>query len=234
MKNNVQLPVIEPVHRPSVADQVFDALQDRIRLLELAPGVRLSEADVASQMGVSRQPVRDAFFRLSKAGFLIIRPQRSTTVSLISEAAVLQAQFIRTALETETVRIAADRLNDKDFDDLGEMMEAQRAACETGDGPLFHRLDDLFHREICARAGVEFAWDLVHENKAHMDRVRMLSLGFAARQAFDDHLIIMEQLKKRDGEAAAAAMRAHLRRIRALIQRIRAENHDWFASGPGD
>ena len=216
---DLQLPVIEPVGRPSVADQVFDELRRQILTLELAPGTKLSDVDVATQMGVSRQPVRDAFYRLSQLGFLLIRPQRSTTVTLISEAAVMQARFVRTALEIETVRAAASRLTD----------EKQRRAMEADDKPLCHALDDRVHMEICDRAGVGFVWNLVAERKAHTDRVRMLSLAFASRVAWEDHLAMMAALKARDADRAAEAIRTHLSRIRDQIEIIRAQNHSWFA-----
>lgn len=222
------LPVIEPMSRPSVADQVFDELRQQILSLDLAPGTRLSEADVAAQMGVSRQPVRDAFYRLSKLGFLLIRPQRATTVTLISEAAVMQARFVRTALEVETMRAAAARLTNADLDALDALIEAQRQAMEAGDKPRFHALDDRFHMEICARACVGFIWDLVADRKAHTDRVRMLSLAFASRLAWEDHLAIMAGLRARDADRAAEAVRTHLSRIRDQIEVMRAANHSWF------
>ncbi|WP_236939972.1 GntR family transcriptional regulator [Falsihalocynthiibacter arcticus] len=53
--------------------------------LKLAPCTKVSETDVAQKMSVSRQPVREAFKRLAMLGFLSIRPQSSTKVSLISE-----------------------------------------------------------------------------------------------------------------------------------------------------
>jgi DNA-binding GntR family transcriptional regulator len=80
---------LEPLNRPSVADTVFDELHSQILLLELPPGTKMSEVEVAKALGVSRQPVRDAFYRLSKLGFLSIRPQRATLVSQISSTAVL-------------------------------------------------------------------------------------------------------------------------------------------------
>lgn len=227
--DHLQLPVIEPVGRPSVADQVFDELRRQILTLELAPGTKLSEVDVATQTGVSRQPVRDAFYRLSKLGFLLIRPQRSTTVTLISEAAVMQARFVRTALEIETVRTAAERLTDTDIAALDDLIEDQRRAMEAADKPLFHALDDRFHMEICERSGLGFVWDLVAERKAHTDRVRMLSLAFASRLAWEDHLAIMEALRTSDADAAADALRIHLSRIKDQIEIIRAQNHSWFA-----
>ena len=79
MTEHASLRDVEPIARTSVTDQVFEALYRKVLLVELPPGTKLSELDVARQLGVSRQPVRDAFFRLSKLGFLQIQPQRATT-----------------------------------------------------------------------------------------------------------------------------------------------------------
>ncbi len=219
----------EPSSRPSAAEQVFAQLQRQILSLELEPGSKISEAELARALGVSRQPVRDAFFRLAKLGFLLIRPQRATTITLISENAVMRARAIRTALEVETVRTAAFTLNSEDLDALDNVIELQDVAVRAEDKQEFHRLDDLFHHEICTRAGVGFFWDLIAENKGHMDRVRMLSLSFASRDAWNDHVEIMRKLRARDVEGASEAIRDHLSRIRQQIDRIRAANHEWFA-----
>lgn len=229
MPGDLQLPLIETVARPSVTDQIFDEMRRQILSLELPPGTKVSEVEVGKQMGVSRQPVRDAFYRLSQLGFLQIRPQRATTVSLISGEAVMQARFIRTAVEMETCRAAALALGPADFKVIDGLLEGQAQAIEGNDRQLFHQLDDQFHKEICDRAGVGFAWDLIRENKGHMDRVRLLSLSFASRQAFDDHVGIAEALRAHDTEAAAKAMQLHLSRIIEQIQRIREANHSWFA-----
>ncbi|MFN3971033.1 MAG: FCD domain-containing protein [Gemmobacter sp.] len=97
----------------------------------------------------------------------------------------------------------------------------------------FHRLDDLFHREICVCAGHAFAWDIIRETRAHVDRVRFLSLAFASQDAFDDHLRIMAAIRARDGGEAVMAMRAHLARIKDPIRRIRAEHAAYFENGAG-
>ncbi|QYK42784.1 MAG: GntR family transcriptional regulator [Paracoccaceae bacterium] len=233
MPEPVALRMLEPIQRPSVADTVFDELHKQILNLELPPGARLSEVEVARALGVSRQPVRDAFYRLSKLGFLSIRPQRATTVSQISDAAVMQARFIRSAIEAETVRVACHRLTAEDMDALDRILDDQAAAVAARQPLVFHNLDDLFHREICARGGNAFAWDIIRENKAHMDRVRFLSLAFASQDAFDDHVRIMDALRVRDGDAAVAAMRAHLARIKDQIGRIRAEHEAYFEGAGG-
>lgn len=224
------LKALEPLHRPSVADTVFDELHRQILSLKLPPGTKMSEVDVSKAFGVSRQPVRDAFYRLSKMGFLLIRPQRATMVSKISEAAVFQAQFIRSAIEAETVRAACERLASTDFDCLDGLVENQHEAARKGEAVRFHELDDRFHKEICERAGLGFAWEIIRETKAHMDRVRFLSLSFSSKDALEDHTALVRAIKARDSAKAMALMHIHLSRIKDLIPRIR-EDYSSFFSG---
>jgi len=220
---------LDAAARVSVTDQVFEALHAQVLSLALPPGAKLSEAEVARQLGVSRQPVRDAFFRLSQLGFLVIQPQRATTVSKIHVQDVRRARFIRTAIEVEVMRLAAARFSDEDFALLDANMAAQAEAVAGGDRSTFHRLDDAFHQLICARAGVEFVWDAIRENKAHTDRVRFLSLAEGSQRAYDDHVRILAALKAGDAAASVREMRDHLGAIETIIRQLRAENHSWFS-----
>ncbi len=228
MSPNIPLRPVEELRAPTMSELVFDELYRRVVDLSVPPGTKLSEIEVARQMGVSRQPVRDAFYRLSQLGFLMIRPQRATTVARISEQAVLQARFIRTALEMETVRTAARMLNESDLADLQDLIAQQQAAVAADDRLLFHALDDQFHRRICEGAGLDFAWGLIRENKGHMDRVRYLSLSFGAQAALDDHVAILDALRQQDENAAADIMRVHLSRITTILDRIREDHPDIF------
>jgi DNA-binding GntR family transcriptional regulator len=224
------LNVLERIQRPSVADTVFEELNRQILTLVLPPGTKMSEVDVAQALGVSRQPVRDAFYRLSKLGFLSIRPQRATTVTLISERSVMQARFVRTAIEMETTRAACDRLSVADIDALTAILDEQAGTVAPKDAERFHHLDDRFHREISERAGHGYVWDIIRETKAHMDRVRYLSLSFASERAYGEHREILAAISARDPEAATAAVRRHLTRILDQIVQIRASHSAYFAN----
>jgi GntR family transcriptional regulator, rspAB operon transcriptional repressor len=149
MADQVQIRAVELSRAPSVTEQVFEHLYRQVVELDLPPGTKLSEVEVAKQLGVSRQPVRDAFYRLSQLGFVLIRPQRATVVTHISEKEVMQARFIRTALEMETVRAAAERVTDAQLDRLDALLVEQEKAIAAGDKVLFHALDDRFHKLIC-------------------------------------------------------------------------------------
>src|SRR5689334_21712933 len=88
-------------------NRVFDAIRQAIVQLQLRPGNLLSEAEVARQLGVSRQPVREAFIKLAEVGLVEVRPQRGTFVVLISKREVQNARFIREAVEVAVARKAA-------------------------------------------------------------------------------------------------------------------------------
>jgi DNA-binding GntR family transcriptional regulator len=223
------LKVLERIQRPSVSDTVYEELNRQILTLVLPPGTKMSEVDVAQALGVSRQPVRDAFYRLSKLGFLTIRPQRATTVSLISERSVMQARFVRTAIELETVRAACARLAAADFTALSDILDEQAKALSPTAAERFHQLDDQFHREISERAGHGYVWDIIRENKAHMDRVRYLSPSFASEHAYLEHRDILAALMSRDATAATRTIRHHLTRILDQIVQIRAAHSAFFA-----
>ncbi|WP_255418686.1 GntR family transcriptional regulator [Paracoccus sp. JM45] len=223
------LPILDDARVKSVTDQIFDVLYERVVNLTLPPGEKLSEAEVAARMGASRQPVRDAFYRLSQLGFIQIRPQRATTVSPISTEAVLQAYFIRSALEEQTMRVAATTLTPDNIAALDALIDKQEAAIKSSSYAEFHALDDQFHRQICIDAGLEFVWTLVKDNKGHMDRARYLSLSFGATSAFTEHRAIMDALRARDPEAAAQALRGHLGHIRQILDRLVIDRPEAFA-----
>lgn len=221
--DNAALPVLDELRPRTVTDQVYDVLYQRVINLSLPPGAKLSEAEVAAQMGVSRQPVRDAFYRLSQLGFIVIRPQRATVVTQISEEAIWQAYFVRLALESACMRKAVHKLTTEQHDALDLLIERQAAAIEADDRQGFHALDDQFHRDICAYAGFEFVWTLVKENKGHMDRARWLSLSYNARNAMEEHRDILSALRSRDEDQAVTAIETHLSRIGDTLERLRAE-----------
>ena len=212
----------------TTTDQVFDALYDLIVSFELPPGTKMSEAEVANSMGVSRQPVRDAFFRLSELGFLLIRPQRATLVSKISEEAVMQASFVRTALELACLEEAMKNMSAEGLARLEENLRAQGEAVAAKDRSKFHELDDEFHQTISQIGGRGHVWTLIKEQKAHMDRVRFLSLPFSLDIAFNEHLKVMETIRSGDPVATKKMMKAHLDRIATILPRLRDENAEYF------
>lgn len=211
-----------------MADEIYQTLRADIIRLAIKPGDTLSEAEIAKRFDVSRQPVREAFIQLSDDRFLKIRPQRPTVVEPISERAVLNAQFIREAIEVAVIAQAALVWNARANAELADCIAAQKDAAQADDREAFHAADEHFHQIIAEHAGYPFAWDAVDQHKAQMDRVRYLTLGFATRYTIAEHEAIASALSQNDADASVAAMRLHLGKIKDHLSGLRAAHAHFF------
>src|SRR5215813_2782143 len=126
----------------STGDQVYAALRAAIVNAELEPGRRLSENELAERLGVSRTPVREALAQLRDERLIAIVPQLGTFVTLISTGSVADAAFVREALETSAIRLAAERAKASNLEAIQANLAAQDRAVETSDADAFDRLDD--------------------------------------------------------------------------------------------
>ncbi len=226
----LKLESFAPAQKPTTTDEVFNRLYQAVISLELPPGTKMSEAEIASTLNVSRQPVRDAFYRLSKIGLLLVRPQRATRVTKISEKAVFNAVFVRTALEVECLRTAFKLAPKKLTSLLKENLAAQEIAYKQEAPARFHQLDESFHLTICECAEQAHVWALIQEQKAHLDRVRYLTLSQEHRRnVADEHLCIVGALEGNDIERAERKLRAHLGGIGEHLEKIRSDNEECFA-----
>ncbi|SPJ26169.1 GntR family transcriptional regulator [Palleronia abyssalis] len=219
-----------PMPAATSTDGVFAALYNAIITMDLPPGTKLSEVEVARQFDLSRQPVRDAFFRLSQLDFLSVRPQRATRVTPISEQAVIDATFVRLALEAECLRLVCDRATPADIAMLDDNLARQAEFAATDAISQFHALDEQFHEALCRIAGHEHVWGVIRTQKAHTDRVRWLSLSQARRtEVLADHRAIRDAVAAGDLAAADARLRNHLEHILGILPGIREAHRDCFA-----
>ncbi|MEO3997392.1 GntR family transcriptional regulator [Mesorhizobium sp. CAU 1732] len=217
--------------RKTMAKRIAEALRDAIVCLDLKPGDTISESDIAARFGVSRQPVREAFIQLSEAGLVRVRPQRPTEVVKISIRDVLNARFVREALELAVMKKAAAIGPTLPRDHFAAMIDAQVELSHGEDYRAFHALDDAFHREIARLAECEFVWKLIDVQKVQMDRVRFLSLRFNRATTIDEHRGIAAAILAGDAKEVEAQLRLHLGKIDVHIRQIREEYREYFAGG---
>lgn len=224
---NTMAPVLVGERR-TIAKQIAEALRDAIVCLELKPGDTISESEIGVRFGVSRQPVREAFIQLSEAGLVRVRPQRPTEVVKISVRQVLNARFVREALEQAVVKQAAAIGPGLPHDHFDSLIQDQIEACNGEDYRSFQTLDDAFHHEVARIAGCEFVWKLIDAQKVQMDRVRYLSLRFNRQAAVQEHRIIADAVLAGDAARAERDLALHLGRIGDHINQIRDENREFF------
>lgn len=217
------------VRRTSV-DDIFDYLQEEIASLRLRPGDKISEADIATQFGVSRQPVRDAFSRLATLNLLLIRPQRATEVKRFSMREIVKSRFVRAAVEREVLRCAAARCGRADAAALEAALKKQEDAVCAKDIDRFNSLDYAFHKALCQIAQVDFAFDVIMAEKSKVDRLCTLSLSKGDRmpELVEDHRAMATAVADHNAEAAIEAGMLHLSRLDETIDRISETNADYF------
>lgn len=219
-----------PASPDSASQQIQQALRHAIVTLELAPGTRLSENEVAVRFGVSRQPAREAMIALSKIGLVRVLPQRGTVVAKISTRQMMQVRFTREALETAIVRRACERFDPMYRSSLDSIMAAQRKAAQDDDPVAFQEHDQRFHATLAAGADAEHAWQLVIDVKCHMDRVCHLTLWDREMMEglISQHEAILKAIDVQDSDAADKAMRYHLTQVLRDLPKVLVDRADLF------
>lgn len=210
--------------------QIYRALRRAIVNCTFLPGEPISDKEISEAFGVSRQPVRDAFIKLAGAGLIQVLPQRGTFVMKISPKRVENGRFIREAIEVAVVGRVAEAITEPQLQTLVELIARQEQAAAQNDASGFLALDDEFHSSLPRMIDCTDAWDLIEDIKAHMDRVRYLSLANVTPlpALIAQHRAILEGLRSRDPVRARDAMHRHLTEINVSFGPIQSHNPAWF------
>ena len=165
---------------------------------------------------------------MSVEGLVEVRPQRGTFVRKITMSEVLDARFVREAIEADIVKeLAASRVEGLVEELRNQVADQERAAAQ--DPLRFMELDEHFHRTLAEAAGKAYARNLIESVKLQMDRVRHLTLHqFPMGKLVRQHKAIVNAVAARDPTAAEAAMRTHLREILKTLPAVAASKPEFF------
>ncbi len=173
------------------------------------PGDRLVEAELAERFGVSRTPVREALQRLETQSMLT-RDGRSMIVASLDHNQLAELYVVRAELEGLAARLAAKHATPEEIRVLNDMVEADREIVNDPDG--LSRANRRFHKQIHLASHNRYLvqqLDLVHRSMALLASTSLAAEG-RGRAALDEHAEIVRAIAAGDGEAAQAALRAHI------------------------
>lgn len=204
---------------PTRAHGIQEILREAIVRGELEPGSLYSVQKIASQLGVSRTPVREALLGLAKEG--LVRFERNRGVRILEESArdVDEVFELREWLEVPAARQAAKRACEEDLLALRSALEAMTRAADSGDIAEMWRRDGDFHDALLQASGNRRGAKYVSELRAHMLRINRTSLGRGrtAEEIVAAHRQIVECVESGSGDQAARHMRDYLRETRGII-----------------
>jgi DNA-binding GntR family transcriptional regulator len=187
-------------------DHVKQAILDRV----YPGGALLSEGELATAVGVSRTPVREALLRLETEGLVRLYPKRGALVLPVSSQEIIDVLETRELVETFTAGKAA--IGAELAAELAAHLEAMREHADAGDAKEFARADRCFHRTIVAAAGNEILTQLYDSLRDRQLRMAHLTFDDPARptSAISDHAEILEAVRSGDRRRVRAAIHRHL------------------------
>ena len=199
------------VMRDVLRTQIKDRIMQEVIEGKYPPGTRLIETRIARELGTSQAPVREALRDLESVGVVESIPFRGARIRKPSVAELLEAFPVRAALESLAAAEATKRVTESDIDHLTQLIDRMVAAAREGDAHEQSIRNAEFHGLIVRAAGnatLERQWAMLEPfARTYLTAV---SAGVDLRQLAERHRTIVEAIRARDPEWAAAAMRSHL------------------------
>jgi DNA-binding GntR family transcriptional regulator len=195
-------------------DHVKRAILDRA----YPGGALLSEGEIATAVGVSRTPVREALLRLETEGLVRLYPKRGALVLPVSPQEISDVLETRELVETFTAGRAT--LGPELVAELTRLLEAMRRHAEAGEGREFAHADRCFHRTLVAAAGNEILTQLYDSMRDRQLRMARLTADDSVRTAdvVRDHAEILEAVRSGDRRRVRAAIHRHLQTAGAALR----------------
>ncbi len=210
-------------------DYAFRTLKENIVSLELKPGTLVSENELASKMGLSRTPVREALNDLCRASIVETYPQRGSFVSLIDPQMVEESRFLRKILDIAVIKLACAETAPETLKKMEENIDLQEYYLSKENAEKIYVLDNEFHKLIYEAARKEFIYDIRSTVMIHFDRVRTLSVETVKdMKIVADHSGMLAAIKEHDEQKAVALVEKHLSRYSFDAEQIRAKAPEYF------
>jgi DNA-binding GntR family transcriptional regulator len=209
-------------HRP-LRDVVCEELRRLVITGELAPGARLVEDRLALQLGVSRNPVREALQTLAREGFVEILPRRGAVVARVSAEQAEELFDVRLALEPLAARLAARRADPRAVARLRDALGRATQATEQGQLDVLAACNTEFHSLVVEAGGNAYLRMLVEPMARRVQWVFRVGAADRAPHSWLEHESLLHAIAAGDEEHAAALAAAHVAAARASYRRLVAE-----------
>ena len=210
---------LKRLKRKSLALDTADYLREAIIACDLPPGQRLLEVDISEQLGISRGTLREALQVLEGEGIVESSHGRGKYVMSMSEKAIQEIYSVRSVLEQEAVRLAAQNIDHQGIADLQTILTAMFDAAKANDINLVINTDFEFHQKIWEIANNQLLERLLHSisQQARIYLAIQVKLYDDLLNGISDHEQILETIRKQDGEKAAALIKEHLTYAREAV-----------------
>jgi DNA-binding GntR family transcriptional regulator len=212
--------LFRPVQRPvPLRQSVYESLVELVISGHLRPGQHLVETELARQLGVSRQPVREALHRLEAEGWVDLRPNQGAFVHVPTDQEVDELLDVRELLESETARLAARSATPEAVARLRVICHEGEAAIDAGDMEAFITANNQFHAALADLAGNAVLAELAGIVGRRVRWYYRLVAPVRGPESCAEHFQLIDAIEAGDEEAAAKAAHSHTERTRTAYHR---------------
>lgn len=203
-------------------DVVFQTLRGAILRGELKPGERLMELQLASKLGVSRTPIREAIRMLEHEGLAITIPRKGAEVAKMTEKDMEDVLQIRTVLEDLAVRLSCEKITKTELVELRQAMEQFEEKTKLDDVVEIAKADVNFHDVLYKASDNPKLLGLLNNLREQMYRYRVEYLKDRSvyPQLMKEHHHLYEALCAKDAEKASAYTKQHLHNQAKAVKQI--------------
>lgn len=205
-------------------DVVFNTLRQAILKGDLKPGERLMEIQLATKLGVSRTPVREAIRKLELEGLVLMVPRKGAEVAQITEKSMVDVLEIRRALEELAVRLACERMTPEGLKELKQAEERFEKVLGKKDITTVAGADVEFHDAILRATDNQKLIQLLSQFREQMYRYRVEHLKREEfhPQVIKEHQEIIQTIENRNKDEAAEYICNHIdSQVKAVSDTLR-------------
>lgn len=203
-------------------DVVFHTLREAILKGELKPGERLMELQLASKLGVSRTPIREAIRMLEQEGLAVTIPRKGAEVAKMTEKDMEDVLQIREVLDELAVSLACDNISEEEMQELERNMIRFENSIKSGDLKSLAQTDVEFHDVIYRATGNTKLITMLNNLREQIYRYRVeyLKDEKAYPVLMKEHRAIVAALKRRDKAKVTEAMKVHVENQADVVKKM--------------
>ncbi|MEV7092573.1 GntR family transcriptional regulator [Amycolatopsis sp. NPDC051045] len=210
------------VNPPSLAEQAYLFIRDRLVMLDIPPGSPLTEEELGTTLGMGRTPIREALKRLESERLVVAYPRRGTFATDVNISDLAHISEVRRTLEPMATAAAAGRATAADRATLTELRAQLDAGVPDGDNAELLRTDLALHRAIYRCVHNPFLEDTLIRYDNLATRIWCVFVPRLSGMAghVDEHVPLLTAIIEGDAEKAAALTLEHVTGFEAAIRAL--------------
>jgi len=207
----------------TIKDHLYEVIRDHILSIDIYAmdeELRLDERQLASQLGVSRTPIREVLARLAQDGLVEILPRKGVFIHRKSMSDILDMVITWAALESMAARLATKVASDDDFILLRRFALNNTASSSEMQISEYSDANIKFHQTILELSGCALLKTTADQLFMQMAAIRRRAIheDDRASRSVSDHMQIIDALEARDADLASNLVREHTMRLHDHIQ----------------